>query len=152
MHTGKRPGSWTIRPADGKDYPAIEKLLKTLHLPTQGVKKHLREFVVMVSDGRIIGTVGLEIHGNKALLRSLGVSENHRNQGHGRSLVQAVLARALEMGINELFLLTQTARDYFSGLGFQVVTREVVDETVKSSIEFQSACPASAVCMRLRMK
>ncbi len=152
MRPGIRSGSWAIRPAVPKDYAAIEKLLKASHLPVQGVKKHLREFVVMVLNSRVIGTVGLEIYGNKALLRSLGVSENHRNQGFGRSLVQAVLARAMEMGIDELFLLTQTARAYFYQFGFQVVPRESVDETVKSSIEFRSVCPASAVCMRLGIK
>jgi amino-acid N-acetyltransferase len=47
-----------------------------------------------------------------------------------------------------VFLLTTTAENYFPRFGFACVGRDEVSESVKCSMEFQVACPASAVVMR----
>jgi amino-acid N-acetyltransferase len=53
-----------------------------------------------------------------------------------------------QAGIEDVFLLTSTAEHYFPRFGFSCVGREVVTEGVQGSVEFQGACPASAVVMR----
>ena len=58
-----------------------------------------------------------------------------------------VLAR--ERGVSAIFLLTTTAEDFFPRFGFERVSRAAVPESVRASVEFQSACPASAVVMAL---
>ena len=45
-------------------------------------------------------------------------------------------------------LLTETADDFFSALGYRVVARESVPEAIRRSAEFRALCPASATCMR----
>jgi amino-acid N-acetyltransferase len=47
-----------------------------------------------------------------------------------------------------VYLLTTTAESYFPKFGFVQTTREVVPTAVQQSVEFRSACPASAVVMR----
>jgi amino-acid N-acetyltransferase len=47
-----------------------------------------------------------------------------------------------------LFLLTTTAEDYFARLEFERVTRAEVPPGVANSLEFTSACPASAAVLR----
>lgn len=46
-----------------------------------------------------------------------------------------------------VYLLTTSAESYFPKFGFVRVTREHVPASVKESIEFRSACPASAIVM-----
>ena len=51
-------------------------------------------------------------------------------------------------GATTVFLLTTTAERYFPKLGFKTIARDDVPASVQSSIEFQGACPASAIVMR----
>ncbi len=140
---------YTIRQAITEDYDTIKKLLESLDLPVQGVQEYLDNFIVLIHGSEIIGTVGLEIYNNKALLRSLGVKNRFQNKGLGSRLYEDILKKAKNENIKEVYLLTETAEEYFSSFGFLVVSRADVDKNVKTSIEFQSVCPESAVCMRL---
>jgi amino-acid N-acetyltransferase len=47
-----------------------------------------------------------------------------------------------------VFLLTTTAERFFPKFGFEQIDREQVPASVQQSVEFQSACPASAIVMR----
>jgi amino-acid N-acetyltransferase len=58
-----------------------------------------------------------------------------------------VIAEAEARGIRALYLLTTTAEHYFPSFGFTRTTRDAVPEEVKTTAEFQGACPASAVVM-----
>jgi amino-acid N-acetyltransferase len=51
-------------------------------------------------------------------------------------------------GIRRLFLLTNTAEEYFKKKGFVIVTRDQVPEDVKQSIEFTTLCTSSPSMMR----
>ena len=97
------------------------------------------------------GTVGLEIYKDKALLRSLAVAGAHQGQGFGQKLYFAIIEKAREHGIREIYLLTETAEDFFSQQGFEMISRDLVDAAVKESVEFQSVCPETASCMQLRL-
>ena len=82
------------------------------------------------------------------MLRSAAVEEGWRGTGVGRVLVERALDIARERGIADVFLLTTSAEHYFPRFGFTCVSRDSVAAEVKSSVEFQSACPASATVMR----
>ena len=55
---------------------------------------------------------------------------------------------AREHGVENVFLLTTTAEGFFPKFGFALIQRNDVPRSVQSSVEFHSACPASAVVMR----
>jgi amino-acid N-acetyltransferase len=81
------------------------------------------------------------------LLRSLVVDPSHRQHGLGASLIATLEWEAREKGIEVLVLLTETAEAFFKRRGYQVIEREYVPDEIKQSAEFQSLCPASAICM-----
>jgi amino-acid N-acetyltransferase len=140
-----------IRNAINRDLDAVEGLLSANDLPRDGVKENFYSFVVAEEGGRIIGAVGLEKFGSIALLRSAVVSNEHRGSGVGRRLVEQILEYAEKDGIEELFLLTTTAEDYFPRFGFTRTTRSAVPPAVKASAEFRGACPDTALVMTRRI-
>jgi len=141
-----------IRNATNSDFPAVEQLLLSSRLPIEGVKENFSSFVVAEDAGTIAGAIGLERYGSAALLRSAVVSPANRGAGVGRQLVESLLQRAREDGIDEVYLLTTTAETYFPRFGFARTTRAAVPETVKESAEFRGACPDTAVVMRRRAR
>ena len=68
--------------------------------------------------------------------------------GLGRRLTAAALDIASASGTTTVYLLTTTAEAFFHQLGFERVAREAVPDAVRASVEFTSACPASAAVMR----
>ncbi len=140
-----------IREATSRDFDAVESLLSANDLPLDGVKESFSGFAVAEDEGRIAGAIGLEKFGSVALLRSAVVSPEYRGSGVGRRLVEQVLERAAKEGVEELFLLTTTAENYFPRFGFDRTTRSAVPAAVKASAEFQGACPDTAVVMKRRI-
>jgi amino-acid N-acetyltransferase len=141
-----------LRTARETDLPAVLALLGRAHLPTAGVADAPSQFLVAESEGKLVGVVGLELYGESALLRSAAVEESWRGSGVGRVLVERALDVAQERGIEDVFLLTTTAENYFPRFGFACVSRDSVSKGVQSSVEFQEACPASATVMRKSLK
>jgi amino-acid N-acetyltransferase len=136
-----------IRRAKSSDLSAVERLLTASDLPTDGVRDNFSGFVVADDNGAIAGAIGLEKYGSVALLRSAVVAPDHRGTGVGRKLVEQLLERAEEAGVDELYLLTTTAEKYFPRFGFTRTTRATVPDAVKASAEFRGACPDTAVVM-----
>lgn len=136
-----------IRRAKSSDLSAVESLLTASDLPTDGVRDNFSGFVVADDNGAIAGAIGLEKYGSVALLRSAVVAPDHRGTGVGRKLVEQLLERAEEAGVDELYLLTTTADKYFPRFGFTRTTRATVPEAVKASAEFRGACPDTAIVM-----
>ena len=142
----------TFRAATVGDTPAILQLLTGAGLPVEGVADLLatdaRQFVVAESDARdVVAVAGLEVCCNNALLRSVAVRDDWRRHGLGHQLVQRVVCEAETRGIEALYLLTMTAEHYFPRFGFHVVARDAVPSEIANTLEFKSACPASAVAM-----
>jgi amino-acid N-acetyltransferase len=134
-----------ISAAGVDDLERVSTLLVEAGLPLDGVSQHFRHFLVARAEGAIVGAVGLEPYGDRGLLRSLVVHPRHRGHGVGRMLVEHLLDRTRRQGI---ILLTETAEIFFASLGFARIGREAAGQAVQASVEFQHACPVSAVCMQ----
>lgn len=141
----------TIRPAQAGDWSHVAELLQHARLPLDGAQPHLSNFMLAYRGEQLVGCAGLERYGEAGLLRSVAVSDEARGQGLGRRLVEQVLARARAEGLRRVFLLTETAQDYFPRFGFQPITRAQVPELVKSSAEFTTACGETAMAMALTL-
>jgi amino-acid N-acetyltransferase len=137
----------TFRSAGAADANAIHDLLERSGLPTDDLGTARPEFVIAEHAGTIIGIGALERFGTAALLRSVAVEPQWRGFGVGRWLIAQLEQRARAAGIDELILLTLTARDFFARLGYGAKSRERVPAAVLASAEFRSLCPASAHCM-----
>jgi amino-acid N-acetyltransferase len=140
-----------IHAAQESDLPAVRRLLESQHLPLDGVDEHVSTMVVARDGNKVVGAAAVELYGDGALLRSVVVDPAVRGQGLGHRLSDAALSIARNRGIHTAFLLTTTAETFFPKLGFEQIVRSDVPASVQASIEFQSACPASAVAMRKRL-
>lgn len=141
----------SFRRADKADLPAVKAFLIANERPIQGVADHLAHFWLAVSRGQIVGSAGLEMYGEVGLLRSVAVRAERRNQGIGRALIERIEHDARRQNITELYLLTGAARRYFEDLGFAILPKADVPPALLASAEFQGACPASDVLMRLHL-
>lgn len=140
-----------IRPAEDADLSAIEALLASSHLPTDGVREALCGFLVAESQGRIVGVIGMESCGEYGLLRSTAVAPDWRGRRVATQLVERIVAEAESRNIRALYLLTTTAESYFPSFGFRVTPRDSAPEEIRATSEFQGACPASATLMCLSL-
>jgi amino-acid N-acetyltransferase len=132
------------------DFASIEHLLATVGLPTAGLMDQFPgAYAVVQRNGAIVGCAGLESYGRVGLLRSVAVASSARNEGIGRALVGRHLETGRALGLDAVYVLTTTARDYFCRLGFKDANREAVPPALSVCPEFASACPASASCLML---
>jgi amino-acid N-acetyltransferase len=141
-----------IEPATDRDLPEIHSLLERLHLPLAGVDDHLATMLVAKEGKQIVGTAALELYGDDALLRSVAVEPNRQGRQLGHQLTDAALRLATALGARRVFLLTTTAERFFPKFGFLQTARDDVPASVRESVEFQSACPATAVVMWKRLQ
>jgi amino-acid N-acetyltransferase len=138
----------TFETATETDLDGIRALLSAGDLPADGVDAHLAEFVLAKQDGVTIGTVAAEYVREAALLRSLCVAPSHRGQAIGARLVARIEARAASRGVRELYLLTTGAAAYFEQHGFARTSRELAPASIRSTAQFRTLCPSTAICMR----
>ena|ERR1700730_4485339 len=140
-----------IRPAMPNDYEDVCRLLATENLPTSDLPKELPDFFVIFKDNKIIGSIGLEVYGAAALLRSMIVLTDYRGKGTASLLVNQLISHAKAKGIRKLYLITNTAEKYFERKGFEKIERTQVDAPVLVSREFNGLCPASSTLMMKRI-
>lgn len=147
--TRERADSIRVRPASRTDCDAVLALLDRAGLPRDGVRERLEgDYVVgLAAGGEIVGIAGLERWGDYGLLRSVAVDEMARGHGLAARLVADRLRAAERLGIAATYLLTTTAPDYFANRGFRRISREEIPADIRSSPEFSSICPSTAIVM-----
>jgi len=136
-----------LRGATPSDLPAVLGLLEQAGLPRDGLLDGLVHLCVAEVDGELAGVAGLERYGTSALLRSVAVSPRQRGRRVAERLVDRLLEEARGDQIHDVYLRTTTAENYFPRFGFAPIAADAVPLPVRESVEFQGACPASAVTM-----
>lgn len=129
------------------DVVAVEALLSEAGLPLEGATEALSLGVVVRDGPDVVAAAALERYGDQGLLRSVVVAPNQRGTGLGRELVGAAETLARDEGLRDLYLLTETAIDWFPRLGYEPVDRAVAAEAVGASIEFTTVCKDRGVAM-----
>jgi SAM-dependent methyltransferase/N-acetylglutamate synthase-like GNAT family acetyltransferase len=147
--TATKPGDATpqLRPAVASDRPAIDALLESVSLPTDGLRTE--DAIVALEGSDVVGVVALERFGDAAMLRSLAVREGHRRQGFGKRLVIAALEVARWAGALEVYLYTEDAQKLFGGFGFEPVSGELLKAATPDSSLVTGQCCTTATAMRL---
>jgi amino-acid N-acetyltransferase len=131
----------------GGDVAAIRMLLADCQLPSTSAELLTENSIVAMVGSRLVGTVALEPYDRLGFLRSLAVAPDYRRRSLGRNLCARMVSRARLLGVEELYLLTTDAEQYFSALGFKRIERGEAPPQVRETSQFRFACPASAVCM-----
>lgn len=131
---------------------SIIDLLKESKLPYQDISLTDNLFVGYYNESdSLVGSGGLEFYSAYSLLRSIAIEEQERGKSLGKQIVQDLLTRAKSRSVSKVYLLTETAHDFFIKSGFKDIARDQVPAEVQASSEFTSVCPASAACMVLQI-
>ncbi|MGQ0568087.1 MAG: GNAT family N-acetyltransferase [Armatimonadota bacterium] len=131
------------RPADLNE---VHALLEAAGLSIEGVAEGIAGFLIAWEDGRVVAVAGLEDHGMVGLLRSVTVAADRRNRGLAGTLVRTLIDRSRARGHEALYLLTDTAQEYFARFGFARIERAAVRPALLGSQQFRSeTCESSAV-------
>ncbi len=147
--TARKPGESTptLRPAVPADRERIDALLRDASLPTDGLRTE--DVIVALHDGTVVGAIALERFGDAAMLRSLVVAPEHREQSHGKRLVIAALEVGRWSGALEIHLLTEEAQRFFAPFGFEPVSGQIVKDACAASSLIENQCCTTATAMRL---
>jgi N-acetylglutamate synthase-like GNAT family acetyltransferase len=125
----------------------LESLLRSNGLPVQDVAEQADIFCAIFDGDKLVAAGGLEAAGDDCLLRSVAVESSYRGQGLARAITEFLLQQAQSMGRPAVYLLTETAAQYFENLGFHQVSRAQVPATIARTRQFSSLCPDSASCL-----
>jgi amino-acid N-acetyltransferase len=131
----------------------VDELAATLHdarLPSSDLAGSDKRFFCAHVGSTAVGYVGLEIHGEDALLRSAVIFKHARGQGWGRQMVEGLMEIAFDVGVERVWLLTETAAGFFAKVGFHPVDRLVAPPEIATSEEFTRLCPSRATLMLRR--
>ncbi|WP_152353352.1 amino-acid N-acetyltransferase [Brachybacterium subflavum] len=137
-----------LRPALPADVRAIDRLVQPLAARQILLGKELvvyyeaiQEFLVAVDeDGVVIGCGALHVMWEDlGEVRTLAVSEDARGTGLGHRMLEALLQRARDLGLERVFCLTFEV-DFFARHGFRAMSPdplppEVYAELLRSSDE-----------------
>ncbi len=137
-----------ITKADDKFRQSIVSLLQAEKLPVKDLPSPLDNFFVAVEDNNVIGVIGLEQYDKCGLLRSMVVNIQYRNKNIASRLVNKLEEKAGSLGIESIYLLTETAMAYFEKKGYEKISRTEVPKSIQASTEFSSVCPDSAIVMK----
>ena len=142
------PLSFIFRPASFADFELVTNLLAKSNLPREKIEEQFNNFLLLFdAQSNLLACAGLEIYGSEGLLRSVAV-EKHQNKGLGSLLVKRIEDQAKLQHLREIYLLTETAEDFFSKHRYRVISRDNVPHSIQNSFEYSSSCKISARVMK----
>ena len=130
-----------IRPAQTKDVKSIRTLVDSYAAPGQMLSKEtvtlyesVQEFIVAEKDGVLVGCGALHIlWEDLAEVRTVAVVEGLQKQGIGHQILEAIIERAREVGVEKIFCLTFQI-EFFGRHGFDVIEGTPVDADVYAEL------------------
>jgi amino-acid N-acetyltransferase len=143
------------RSAKLPDSIAIEQLIQVhvadgtlLPRSLRDICENIRDFIVVESEGEIIGCGALHLYGmHLAEIRSITVTSKAKGKGAGEVLVKALLKEARHQSVTCVCLFTRIP-DFFGRMGFRPVNKEALpDKALKDCL----LCPRQNACDEIAM-
>ncbi len=138
-----------IRRATAEDVAGIVELIRPLETagvlvkrPRDRLEREIDRFFVAELDGHIVGCCALYPFEESGAgeLACLATHPSHRldaSNQHGAALVRRIETEARRLGLDQLFLLTTQARDWFKEQGFVDATVDDLPTPRKSMYNYQ---------------
>lgn len=144
------PGTPIARSAVLADVPRLEALMAPfvatgdlLPRSNYDLCRHIKEYVVIEADDEIVACGALKVYSAAlAEVGALAVSDAWQGRGLGRVVVEALIAGARELGLQEVFALTRKPA-FFLRLGFGPAEREQFPLKVWADC---ARCPRQSCC------
>ncbi len=134
---------YLVRSARTRDVRSVRRLVdanvesgRLLDKATVTLYEDIQEFVVAdrASDAQVIGCGALHVMWEDlAEIRTIAVDETCRGEGVGCQIVEALLARARELGVRRVFVLTFAVK-FFGRLGFEEISGEAASAEVYAEL------------------
>jgi len=134
------------RPTSPDEIPDLEKLLRSQKLCFNDINSEGVQLFSVLEQDKLIGYYGYELYGKDALFRSLVVLEGLRHKGYGTRCVHLAEKQMKHAGVKKMYLLTNTAANFFESLGFDSVDRQAVPSEISETSEFKTFCPDDSIC------
>ena len=130
-----------IRPARTSDIKGIRLLIdsyapqgRLLSKETVTLYESVQEFTVAVEGDEVVGCGALHIlWEDLAEVRTVAVSEKVRGKGVGHQILDSIIERAQEIGVQRIFCLTFETK-FFGRHGFEVIEGTPVDPDVYAEL------------------
>lgn len=141
-------GRLQLEALPGERFGGLSDTLREERLPTvDEIDDADRLFFCASVEGVVVGYVGLEVFGEDAVLRSAVIFLHARRRGLGREMVDQLLEVARDERVRRVWLLTESAPEFFARAGFAPARRDEVPPAIAQSAEFAKLCPVEAMCM-----
>jgi N-acetylglutamate synthase-like GNAT family acetyltransferase len=138
-----------LRLARESDHAAADALVAAAGLPLDDLAMCRAHQYVLVHDNTVVATAALEVRNGDAILRSVAVAPGHRGQRLGEQIVAYAIDEGRQLGLGSLYLLTETAADFFPRFGFVRHDRAAAPAAILASAEYDFVCGSDAVAMVL---
>jgi len=135
------------REANLADIPPIRELLRTGGLLSEDCAEQLANFLILEEHDEIIAVGALEVCGAFGLVRSLVVAPAFQGCGHAADLLFLLAEKAQKLGLQALYLLTETSVGYFRKFGFEVLDRGLAPPSIQATRQLGELCPTHAFLM-----
>ena len=108
----------------------------------------IREMIVAVEDGKVIGVGALHVTWNElAEVRSMAVDRDHTRRGIGGAIVRRLIDEGRAFGVKKFFTLTYKP-GFFQTLGFRTITKDELPHKIwRECID----CPKFPNCDEIAM-
>ncbi len=142
-----------VMPAEPDDLLGLIRLLEEVELEVPDLADHLHEYIVLRSGRKIAGCIGVELHGQVALLKDLALLPERRGEGLSWLLAEAGVRAAARRGVKALYMfgVPETLKTG-QMLGFAVVECTDMDEDVRRSRTVSRAWYSKGTCLRLDLE
>lgn len=140
-----------IRRATSDDLGRVASLLQTAGLPPLPAAIPLANVLVALEDSTVVGVIALQVAGLRGLVWPEAVDPSHPGNDVRTSLIQTLLARAHELSLRELYLLTEKDAQSFTEAGFVPIPNKVVPAEIRLTREFRAQHSETAKLMRLQL-
>ena len=134
---------YRVRPARTSDVRSIRRLVdanvasgRLLDKATVTLYEDIQEFLVAdrAGDERVAGCGALHVMWEDlAEIRTIAVDERCQGEGVGQQIVEALLARARELGVRRVFVLTFAVK-FFGRLGFEEISGDAAAPEVYAEL------------------
>ena len=131
-----------------EEQEALQELLKSEKLCYNDISEEgVKLYGVKIKHVHV-GYFGFEQFDTDALFRSMLVQPDARKRGYGSLIWNEAKAILKDVGVKDIYLLTDSATDFFIKQGFTIVERNSVPEAIAQTTEFKDFCPDSSICMK----
>lgn len=143
----------SIKPIAKSELEGLRLVLLAEGLPVENILDAPVDFFsAQAENGAAVAWGGLEIYGNQAILRSVVVNSVLRGTGAGRKLVRELIDEARIRGLKRLWLLTNSAENFFGKMGFSHAIRSEAPIEIQNSEEFLWSHNETAHCMSMKIQ